>query len=100
LTALQEAILPVRLSALYKIGLLLVAVIMILLPLIYIAMMAGVGYGVYFHAVRHAGIISNIWTVKNHQAMKTRIKNADRILKNSVCVFNPVDAVRVIDRLS
>jgi Zn-dependent protease with chaperone function len=50
LDQLRGRIDPVPISILYRIGLILVAAVMILLPLIYVALIALVGYGVYLHA--------------------------------------------------
>lgn len=43
----------------YQLGILLVAVTMIILPLIYLAFIGLVGYGVYYHAVNNTGIMSS-----------------------------------------
>jgi Zn-dependent protease with chaperone function len=43
---------------LYQLGLGLVALAMLLLPLIYLALIGLVGYGVYYHATENAGIIT------------------------------------------
>jgi hypothetical protein len=50
LDQLRGRIDPVPISLLYRIGLILVAAVMILLPLIYMALIAVVAYGVYLHA--------------------------------------------------
>ena len=44
---------PVPVSMTYQLGLALVAVAMVLLPLIYVALVALAGYGVFYHAVHH-----------------------------------------------
>ncbi len=56
--ALRKAV-PPRLegppgSVFYRLGLLLVAVAMVLLPLAYLGLVGLVGYGVYWHATAHA----------------------------------------------
>lgn len=50
LDQLRGRIDPVPISILYRIGLILVAAVMIILPLIYVALIAVVAYGVYLHA--------------------------------------------------
>lgn len=49
---------PVKVPPLYKIGIFIVALAMVLLPLIYIALIIGVGYAVYYHATEHLFILS------------------------------------------
>ena len=49
--ALEGRIEPVRVGGLYRVGLLLAAVTMLILPVIYVAIVAAVAYGVYWHAV-------------------------------------------------
>lgn len=51
LGALRNPIHPVRAGLAYRFGLLLVALVMLILPMIYIAVVALVGYAVYWHAV-------------------------------------------------
>lgn len=46
------------LSAFYKFALTLAAMLVVMLPLVYIAIMALVGYGVYYHAVNHTGLLT------------------------------------------
>ncbi len=46
-------------SLLYRLGLLLVAIFMVLLPLLYLGLIGLLIYGVYYHAVNHAGILSS-----------------------------------------
>jgi Zn-dependent protease with chaperone function len=50
LAQLDGHIEPVPISPVYRLGLILVAVVMILLPVIYVGLIALVGYGVYLHA--------------------------------------------------
>jgi hypothetical protein len=57
LEAFQRKIAPVTTHPGYRLGILLVAVIMVLLPLIYIALIWLVAYGVYFHAVYSTGLL-------------------------------------------
>jgi Zn-dependent protease with chaperone function len=49
---------PNRISPLYRIGLVLVMTMMVLLPLIYFGLIGLIGYGVWFHATSHTGIVS------------------------------------------
>lgn len=43
----------------YRLGALLVAFVMILLPIIYIGLICLVGFGVYYHAVNHTGMLDS-----------------------------------------
>src|SRR5687767_4991747 len=56
LNGLNGEIEPVRVGILYRAGLLLVALAMLVLPLIYVALIAAVGYGIYYHAVENVTI--------------------------------------------
>jgi len=53
LAAIQPIPAPPKTSVLYQINLLIVAVVMLLLPLIYFALVGLAAYGVYYHAVHH-----------------------------------------------
>lgn len=57
LAALQGEIKPVRKAITYRIGIFLVTGVMIVLPLIYVALIGLAGYGVYYHAVNHTGML-------------------------------------------
>ena len=48
---------PVRTSVGYRLAVLAVSLLMILLPILYLALIAAVAYGVWYHAVHHTGII-------------------------------------------
>lgn len=50
---------PIRPSFFYLIGLFLTATLMVLLPIAYLAIIAGIGYAVYWHATSHANWISS-----------------------------------------
>ena len=50
---------PVRPSVFYLVGLFLTATLMVLLPIAYMAIVAGVGYAIYWHVTSHAGWISS-----------------------------------------
>ena len=66
LSAFEGRIEKVRTSPLYLIGLAVVAGAMILLPLIYLGLIALVAYGLYYHAVNDAAILAG------HGGMKGR----------------------------
>jgi Zn-dependent protease with chaperone function len=53
----QGNIAKIREPLSYKLGALLVAVVMVLLPMIYIALIGLVCYAVYYHTVNHLGIL-------------------------------------------
>jgi hypothetical protein len=57
LRQLDSRIEPVPVGPLYRIGLILVAVVMILLPLVYIALIALAAYFVYWHATNNTFIL-------------------------------------------
>ncbi len=50
----------VSVPLIYRLGLLVVAVAMVLLPLIYVGIVAGAAYGVYYHAVNHLTIFESV----------------------------------------
>lgn len=56
MAGLRDPIAPVRVGLTYRLGLLLVAAMMIVLPLFYVALIALAGYGVYLYAV-HASVM-------------------------------------------
>lgn len=58
LAALQNELPPVRRSFVYLAALPLVAAVMLALPALYVAVVALAGYGVYYHAVRHAFLVN------------------------------------------
>ena len=57
LAAFQGEIAPVRVPLTYRLGILLVTVVMVLLPLIYIALIALVCWAVYLHMVNDTGML-------------------------------------------
>jgi hypothetical protein len=57
LGAFQGKIKPVKVPFSYQVGILLVAVVMAILPLIYIGIIGLVGYSVYYHIVHHITIL-------------------------------------------
>src|SRR4029077_21002896 len=66
LEAFQGDIAPVRTTLVYRIGIVAVTIAMMILPLLYIAMIAAVGYAVVWHAINNAGTIGkirNIWGI-------------------------------------
>lgn len=54
----RDRIQRVPVTASYRFGILLVSFFMIMLPLIYVALIGFVGWGVWYHAVNHTGIMS------------------------------------------
>lgn len=56
--AFSQPITPPRTSILYQLGLLLVAIVMIILPIIYFLLVAAAGWGVYYHATHNYTLIS------------------------------------------
>jgi Zn-dependent protease with chaperone function len=57
LDGFQGAIEPIKVPLSYRLGILLVAVVMVILPLIYIAIIGFVGFAVYYHAVNHTDLL-------------------------------------------
>jgi Zn-dependent protease with chaperone function len=57
LAAFQGSFTSVPQPLLYRLGALLVAVVMVLLPMIYIALIGVVCYAVYYHTVNHTGML-------------------------------------------
>lgn len=55
--ALDKPIKPARAGVFYQLGLLLVLVMMLLLPVIYLGLIAGVGYLIYLHAINDSFIL-------------------------------------------
>lgn len=55
--AFQGPIQPVRAAASYRLSLLFSTIVMVLLPMAYLALIALVAYGVYYHAVNHTGML-------------------------------------------
>jgi Zn-dependent protease with chaperone function len=50
----------VRISLVYRLGILLVTAVMVVLPLIYVGLIAVVAYGVYWHMVNNIGILGTV----------------------------------------
>lgn len=57
LESFDGSIQPVKRPMTYHVAEFLVTVVMILLPLIYVGLIAVVGWGVYYHAANHTGIL-------------------------------------------
>ncbi|QDU47634.1 Protease HtpX [Symmachiella dynata] len=55
--AFRGDIKPVRRSIVYRFGILLVTIVMVVLPLLYVALIGLTGYAVYYHAVNHTGML-------------------------------------------
>ncbi len=60
LGSFHSGIQPVAVSPLYRLGLLLVTVTMVLLPLIYVGLVGLAGYAVYYHATHHLGVFQTL----------------------------------------
>ena len=60
LAAFEGGIEPVRVSGLYRLGMAVVALAMVLLPLIYLAIIAGTAWGVWYHAVNHHNLFEEM----------------------------------------
>jgi len=65
LTAFRGEIVPVRPSLLYRLWILLVATVMIVLPIIYLGIVAAASYALYYHATRDIVVFQ---TVRNARA--------------------------------
>ncbi len=59
LAGLEGSIQRTRPTIAYRLGALIVALVMILLPIIYIGLIALAGYGVYYHAVNNTVMLDN-----------------------------------------
>ena len=60
LAALAAPLPPVRIGFLYVLGLLFVSVVMILLPLIYLAIVAATCFGLYYHATANVSLFAEV----------------------------------------
>ena len=60
LAGLDAPIEPVRVSMLYRLGLVVVAAAMVLLPLVYVGVVAAVGYGLYWHLTHNAVVFEQV----------------------------------------
>jgi len=60
LNAFHSGISPARFSFFYQAGLLLVAAVMVVLPLIYLAMVAGAGWAVYYYAIHCEFLVTSM----------------------------------------
>jgi Zn-dependent protease with chaperone function len=61
LNAFQSGICPARPSFFYRIGLVLVAIVMVILPLIYVAMIGAVGWGLFYYAVHCKFLVTSLF---------------------------------------
>ncbi|REK12711.1 MAG: hypothetical protein DWQ37_10800 [Planctomycetota bacterium] len=57
LSAFTGDIRRVRVPLFYRLGILITAVVMVLLPCLYVALIGLAGYGVYYHASHHTGLL-------------------------------------------
>src|SRR5262245_29149095 len=58
LSAFEGEIEPVRTTPMYRLGILAVWLVMMLLPLLYVALIVLVGYAVYWHTVHNVDMLS------------------------------------------
>ena len=58
LGAFRGEVEPVRVSVVYKAALAVVALLMVLLPLVYVGLVGLAAYAVYYHTTRHIGLLS------------------------------------------
>lgn len=58
LAAFNGRIVPVRTSLAYRLGVLVVSLVMVLLPIVYLTIVALVIYGVYYHAVNNTELLA------------------------------------------
>ena len=73
-----------RVSFLYRINILVTSFVMLLLPIVYLFMIAGVCYAVYYHTVNHGGIVT---AVRGRGMIFMAIAYAAPILGGVVLVF-------------
>lgn len=57
LKKLDEPIPNTQVTVSYRLGIVVVSVLMVLLPLLYLAIIGLVAYGIYYHAIYHVGMI-------------------------------------------
>lgn len=57
LGAFDGEIAPVKTAVGYRLGILLVAVVMVILPVLYVAIIGLLGWAVYYHAIHDVGIV-------------------------------------------
>lgn len=60
LAAISGPIKPVRTSFFYQVGLLWAAIVMVIMPLVYMAVIALAAWAVYYHAVNHVGMLTAV----------------------------------------
>ena len=58
LRGVDGSIQPVKVPLTYRVGILLVLIVMVLLPLIYLSLIGAAGYAVYWHAVSNTGLLT------------------------------------------
>lgn len=86
--ALQGEISRRGVSVVYQLGLMVVALVMIVLPLIYIALIGLAGYGVYYHATQHFAPIMDWGQVRGGRVMVLKfLVYLTPIFAGSVLVF-------------
>ncbi|CAN0337322.1 unnamed protein product, partial [Ectocarpus sp. 4 AP-2014] len=58
--AFDGAIRPVRPTITYRLGLLVATAVVLLTPVVYLSLIAAIGYGVYYHAVNHQEVLTAV----------------------------------------
>ena len=64
LAAFRGEIRPVRPTMLYRVWIVIIAVVMMILPMVYLALVVAVGYAVYWHAVHNVVIFQNVRNIR------------------------------------
>ena len=82
--AFTGEIAPVRVNATYRLGVLLVSIVMVLLPLIYVALIGLVCYGVYYHMVNHIGMVG---AVRGRGAILTLLAYLAPLIVGAISIF-------------
>ena len=62
---MQGSIKPARLPISYRLGILLVMLVTVLLPVVYVSLIAAVGYAVYWHAFSNTSILTSDWGISS-----------------------------------
>ena len=60
MTALAEPLPPVRVGFLYVLGLLVISIVMVLLPLVYLAIVAATCYALFYHATENITLFEEV----------------------------------------
>ena len=82
-SAFQEKIPRVRTGIIYQFGLLFVAAFVLLLPVVYVGLIVLAGWGVYYHAVEHTGILGVVRSPPRRDLHAGRLCDADLLRRGS-----------------